>query len=185
MSTPAPATGESTTEATTTETLPPAVTDTDTTDWKAEAEKWQTHARKHEDRAKANSAAAKELEQLRQQSMTDQEKAVAAAVAEARTATLREVGTKLVAAELRVATAGRGLDVDALLEGVDPSRFIDDEGEPDRASIAKWVDRIAPPDPDGTPRVPDLGQGARSNGEAMALNGDPLMRELKSKLGIR
>jgi hypothetical protein len=39
----------------------------------------------HEDRAKANANAAKELEQVRQQSMTDQEKAVEAARIEGRT----------------------------------------------------------------------------------------------------
>jgi hypothetical protein len=118
--------------------------------------------------------------------MTDLEKAVAEAHAKGRAEGAAEAGSKLVAAELRAALAGRNVDVDALLEGVNQSRFIGDDGDPDREAIGKWVDRIAPiPEQPENPlaAVLDLGQGQRS-GSAMALNGDPLERALKSKLGI-
>lgn len=156
MTTDAPAT-DTTTDATT--TAPEGQADT-----AAEIAKWKELARKHEDRAKANAGAAKELEQLRQQSMTDQEKAVAQAVAnataETRTAVLREVGSTMVDAEVRAAAAGRSVDVDALLDGLDRGRFIGDDGQPDRKLIGSWIDRVAPSasPPSG---FPDLGQGVR------------------------
>ena len=43
-------------------------------DWKAECEKAIAHSRKWEERAKANKAAAVELESIKQSQMTDQEK---------------------------------------------------------------------------------------------------------------
>jgi len=52
----APDTG-SAPEGTTTETAPEQTTGTDVTDWQAEAEKWKTQARKHEERSKANKKA--------------------------------------------------------------------------------------------------------------------------------
>jgi hypothetical protein len=94
--------------------------------------------------------------------MSDTEKAVEAARAEARTAALREVGGRLVDAELRAAAAGRPIEVDALLEAVDRSRFITDDGDVDRKALAAWVDRIAPAPTDAPPRVPSFDGGART-----------------------
>lgn len=161
-----------TTETDTTEPEP-EVTDTDTTDWKAEAEKHKALARKHEERAKANSAAAKELEAFKQQSMSDTDRAVAQAKAEARTEALREVGSKLAESAVRVAAAGRNVDVDALLEGVDAARFLDDNGDPDTKAIAAWMDRVAPAEPSRR----DFGQGVRG-GQTPAVSSDPLVRTL-------
>jgi hypothetical protein len=151
-------------------------------DHAAEVEKWKALARKHEDRAKANSSAAKELEQLRQASMSDLEKAVAIARQEARTEALRESGTRLVDASVRLAAAGRGVDVDALLDGLDRNRFLTDEGEPNEKAILQWVDRLVPKPDTGSRPFPDLGQGSRA--AALPLNGDPLLADLKAKLGI-
>lgn len=131
---------------------------------------------------------ASELEALRQASMSDQEKAVATARAEARTETLREIGESRVDDAVRVATAGRSVDVDALLEGLDRGRFIDDEGQPDRDAIAAWVDRIAPPTDPAAPQPVDLGQGARTAtpvGSQIPLGSDPLLESLKSAIGVR
>lgn len=132
------------------------------TDWKAEHEKTLREARKWEERAKSNSTAAKELEQLRKASMSEQEKAVESARSEARSEALRTVGGRLVDAEVKVAAAGRNVDVDALLEGLDRGRFLSDDGEPDSKAITAWVDRIAPK-ANGEPAsvFPDLGQGRR------------------------
>lgn len=185
MTDTAPATGTETTEATTetTETTETQTTDTDAAALLAEVEKWKTQSRKHEDRAKANASAAKELEQFKQASMSDQEKAVEQARAEARLSTLQEVGSKVVDAEVRAAVAGRNVDADALLEGLDRMKFIGEDGEPDRDAITAWVDRIAPKPEEG---FPDLGQGVRNTGSVnTALNGDPLERDLKQKLGLR
>ncbi len=48
-------------------------------DWKAEAEKWKAQSRSWEKQSKANKKAADELEQLKAEQMTEQEKAVARA----------------------------------------------------------------------------------------------------------
>lgn len=150
-----------------------------------EVEKWQALARKHEDRAKANATAAKELEKLRTESMSDMEKAIAQARQEAATEATKGFGARLVDAEVKAAAAGRPVDVDALLEGLDRNRFLTDDGEPDQAAISAWVDRIAPVRDEAAAVLPtDLGQGVRP-GASAALNGDPLLRDLKSKLGIR
>lgn len=161
----------------------------DTTDWKAEAEKFKALARKHEDRAKSNAQALKELDQFKQASMSDLEKAVAQAKADVRTETLREVGGRLAAAEIRAVAAGRLTDeqLEGLLEGLNLAAFLDDEGDVDAAKVAKFVDRIAPQpteQEEPTRTFLDLGQGARGGNNA-ALNGDPLLRDLKAHLGIR
>ena len=160
----------------------------DTVDWKAEAEKYRGLHRKQEERAKANANAAKELEQLRQQSMSDQEKAVAQAKLEGRTEALTAVIGKLAAAEIRAAAAGRltAEQVEVLLEATNTAVFIGEDGDIDRAKVQRFVDGIAPPISEEEPRpgFPDLGQGARGGSNA-ALNGDPLLRDLKAKLGIR
>lgn len=163
-------------------TPPPETPDTEVPDQAAELERWKSLARKHEDRAKANAEAAKELEKVKAASMSDQEKAVAAARSEATTETLRKVGFRLVDAEVKAAAAGRSVDVDALLEGLDRSRFLDDEGEPKVTDIVAWIERLSPVAEETSKPFLDLGQGVRPN--SAALNGDPLLRDLKAHLGI-
>lgn len=166
------------------------------TDWQAEAEKWKTQARKHEDRAKANAAAQTELEKLKQSQMSDQEKAVAQAKAdakaEARAELVAEMGPKLIAAEIRAAAAGRLEDeqISTLIDGLNVAAFLTADGEVDTDKVTKFVDGIAPARDgnDGQPNrlTLDLGQGTRNGGGGdKALNGDPLVRDLKAKLGVR
>lgn len=175
---------ESTSE---TDTTDQATTEGDTPDVEsltAEISKWKELSRKNEDRAKANAKAATELEELRAQSMTDQERAVAQARQEARQEALIEAGQGRAVDAIRAAAAGRPVDVEALVEGIDPTRFLGDTGEPDREAIEQWVSRVAP---ERTAGSSDFGQGARGVPESdqRSLNGDPLLRDLKSKLGIR
>jgi hypothetical protein len=86
--------------ATATEAKPDAQTETTETakveagkDWQAEAEKWKSFARKHEDAAKANAEKAKRLDEFEESQKTEQQKyADAAAKAEAKaTATAAEL----------------------------------------------------------------------------------------------
>lgn len=152
-------------------------------DWKSEAEKFKSLSRKHEERAKANATAAAELEKLRVSSMNDQERAVAEAKLAGRNEALAEAGGKVAAAEIRAAAAGRmeSTQVEVLLQSLDLRAFLDDDGEVDRTKVSSFVDGIAPePQEQG---FPDLGQGSRVTNHA--LNGDPLLRDLKSHLGIR
>jgi hypothetical protein len=190
MSTEAPATG---TEGTPAETTEPATGDgldfstlADLGKSPEDIRKALEHSRKWEDRAKANAKAAEELEKLRQESMTEQERAVEAARTEARQQVLAEVGSSRVEDAVRVALAGRPVDPDALLEGLDRSRFLNDDGTPDRDGIAAWVDRIAPaPDPSKAPPA-DLGQGARtSSSSSVGLGSDPLLDGVKRAIGAR
>jgi hypothetical protein len=155
-------------------------------------------SRKWEDRAKSNAEAAKKLAEVERSAMSDQERAVAEATAAARAQVLAEVGSTLVDAEVKAAAAtltaaGRSVDADALLEGdtLNRTAFLGEDGRPDTAKIAAWLDKVAPkaPDPDQqqptAPVWPDLGQGQRGPANKdMALNGDPLLRDLKAKLNI-
>lgn len=164
---------------------PPADTpDTggDDIDWKAEAEKWQGLARKHEERAKANAAAARERDELKRSTMTEVERAVDEAKAAARAEVMREVAADRVDDAVRVAAAGRSVDVEALLEGLDRAKFAGDDGQPDRKAITEWLDKVAPA---GRPGGPDLGQGARGGRNSLPLNGDPLLQSVQDVLGIR
>jgi hypothetical protein len=198
----APGTGDGTTTTTTTTATGTATEPTTLEEALAalkerdgEVEKWKTQSRKHEERSKANADAAKELEKIRASSMSETEKAVAEAKVQARLEALVEVGGKLATAELRAVAAGRIDDeqLSTLIENLDVTRFLDDDGEVDSEKVKKFVDGIAPPAEGGTttttgtttrPRG-DLGQGARGTTSSVALNGDPLLDSLKSKLGIR
>lgn len=140
------------------ETETAETTDTDVKDWKAEAEKWSTLARKHEERAKGNAQAAKELEKVRAAAMSEQEKAVAAAKAEGLTEAAKAAAPRLVRAEFRAAAAGQvdKQTLDAYLEDVDLSKFIGDDGEPDLKAIEARIKRL------GGGRRTDFDGGARS-----------------------
>ena len=115
----------------------------------------------------------KELEQLRKASMTDTEKAITEAKAAARAEVLAEVGASLVDAEVRAATMGRQLDADALLDGLNRSRFLGDDGKPDRAAITEWLDRLAPKG-EVKRTATDTGQGARGAPAAGAITREQL-----------
>jgi len=128
---------------------------------------------------KAHKAATAELEKLRQATATDQEKAILAAKAEGRTEALREAGIGRVDDAVRAAAGGRNVDVDALLEGLDRTRFLDDDGSPDRDAIQAWIDRIAPAQEQ--PGFPSLEQGTRST--APALGSDGLTQALTRMVG--
>lgn len=153
-------TGTQTTDSTTS-----TDTTTDTADTADEVAKWKALARKHEDRAKANEAAKKELEKLQAASMTEQEKAIAEAKAAARTEALAEFGTSLVDAEFKAASAGRELDLPALLENLDRTKFLGADGKPDAARIGEFVSKLAPAK---RSTATDTGQGARKDGTGPA-----------------
>jgi membrane protein involved in colicin uptake len=156
----------------------------DQKDWKAEFEKLQANSRKWEDRAKANAQASKELEQLRQQHESDQERAVREARDQARAEAMAEFGADRVADAFRVAAAGRDIDVDELLDDLKVEKFIGDDGTPNRDAVQQFIDRIKPAATEpGQPAPLDLGQGARG-GQAPGLNSSQLERDLKAKLGI-
>jgi hypothetical protein len=157
-----------------------------TGDLTQEVEKWKAMSRKNEEKAKANAAAAKELEALKLSQMSDLDKAVVEATAKGRAEAMQQVSEKLVAAEVKAAASGR-IEADALallIEGMNLSAFVTDEGEVDAAKVAKYVDGIAPAKTESptAPAWPDLGQGAK--GQGSAAGADPLLAAVTGKLGI-
>lgn len=137
-------------------------------------------SRKWEERAKKADA---RLDDARLAAMSEQERAIETARSEARAATLLELGQVRVGDAFRVAAAGRDIDIDSVLEAVDLSKFLDEDGHPDTVKVGDWVERIAPlPEPSSTPQVPDLGQGARPT--PPGLNSSQLQKDLMAKLGI-
>lgn len=149
---------------------PPPAPVQDSGGMEAELAKWKAMAQKHEGQAKVNAQAAKELEALRQQSMSDQERAVAEAKKVGRKEALFEVGGKLVTSELRATAAGRLDDkaIAAITGTLNVAAFLDGDGQVDSAAVAAFVDSIAPapsePPPD--PRFPDF--NAQSGGARTA-----------------
>jgi hypothetical protein len=139
---------------TTTETTEPAqepdtaaeTTTEDSTDWKAEARKW-------EQRAKENRAAAAELEKQRKASMSEAEKAVAEAEERGRTAAASEFGKRLARTEFDAVAGRRNPDFDtaSALEYVDLGKFVGEDGEPDTKAIKAAVERLVPEPANGAP----------------------------------
>lgn len=177
-----------TTDAPTTESTE---VETETVDLSAELEKWKAQARRNEERAKANANAAKELEALKASTMSETEKAIAEAETRGRSLAIAEMSVELVDAALKVAAGTRlaAEQLEVLTSGLDRSKFLGDDGKVDPASVATFIDGIAPAQnteqapatPPGFPPVPDLGQGAR--GAPPALNSNALEASLKRAVG--
>lgn len=128
----------------------------------AEVDRWKHQARENEKRAKANAAAAKELEEFRKTQMTETERAIDEARNAARSEVLTEVGSKLARAEIRAALTGVVSDPASVIDDLDLARFVKD-GEPDakaiEALVAKWAKLVPPSSP---PKVPTGARGAES-----------------------
>ena len=138
-------------------------------DWEAEALKWKALARKHEN---ANASSLKELEQLRTAQMSDSEKAIAEAEKRGREAALKELRADMARAKLQAQAAGKVADVEALLEVVDVSRFLKEDGI-DEEAIAATIERltkVAPAQPAppkfGSVELGPQGDRPRQLGEA-------------------
>lgn len=123
---------------------------------KESADYWKRLKRETDQR---NKRLTRELEQLRRESMSEQERAVAEAKDQGKTEAMAEYAGRLVEVEIRSAAVGRPLNVDALLANVDRTKFLGDDGDVDRDAIKSWLDELSPPQE--SPRIPDLGQGVR------------------------
>lgn len=135
-----------------------------------------------EKRAKQNET---ELQKLRDANMNEVDKALKSAKDEGRTEALREAGMGRVEDAVRAAAGGRPVDVDALLDGLDRTKFLGDDSQPDREAISAFIDRLAPAPTergDGF-KVPDLAQGTRGENQ-QGLGSTELEKALVSKLGI-
>ena len=143
--------------AETTESEAPELSEMDTL--KAEVDKWKSLSRKNEQQAKANMAASKELETIRQSQLTETEKLIEQTKTETALSVRREFANKLVDAELKSALQGKLMGADSLLS-FEKSSFIMDDGNIDSEAIQSWVE--AHSKTTDTPAT-DFGQGARGN----------------------
>jgi hypothetical protein len=134
----------------------PTTEPVDSTDWKAEARKW-------EDRAKENRKAAQDLEAQRKAAMTDADRAVAEAEERGRTAAVTAFGQRLARTEWVAEAAKRNPTYNAAdaLEDLNLAKFIGDDGEPDSKAIAASVARLVPELNSGTPQPPSFDGGTR------------------------
>lgn len=141
------------------EPVEPVTESADSTDWKAEARKW-------EQRAKDNKAAASELEKQRRASMTEAERAVAEAETRGRLSATAELGSELARSRFDILAARRNptLDekaLDGILEYVDMTRFLGEDGRPDPKIIAAAVERLVPA-PQANTGIPSLDLGEKT-----------------------
>lgn len=116
----------------------------DTTDHKSAAEKWKAQARKHEQRAKANAEAAKELAKIKREGMSELDKKVDEAVAAARAEERVKSGVRVARSAFLAAAKGRLADPAEVVEDINLKRYVDDDGEVDDDAIAALVDKLAP-----------------------------------------
>lgn len=117
-------------------------------DWKVEAEKWKALSRQNEDRAKANSSAAEELQRIKDSQLSEQQKAEKAAQKSAAEAAAAQAEL----ARYRVAAA-KGVPVE-LLSGAD------------EATLAAQADALLAFVGGQKSPGPDLGQGNRGSAAA-------------------
>lgn len=104
-------------------------------DWEQEATKWKSLARKHEKTAKTATSLQRELDSTRQSNMTDQERAVEAARAEARTEALKASGERLARSEIKAALTGLIDNPADIIEDLNLSRYVTEDGEVDEDAV--------------------------------------------------
>lgn len=163
----------------------------DGTDWKAEAQKWERRAKSDAERAKANAAAAAELQKLQREQMSEHEKAIAAARQEGESLAAKALAGQMVSMALRAAAAGRLDDavVERLSASVNPSIFVKDDNTVDMDAVKDFIDGIVPKqekpkeEKPADPRFPEIG-GQGSKGQAdLALNGNAFVQALEAAVG--
>lgn len=157
----------------------------DAPDASGDAEKWKALSRKNERELRK---AQKELEDLRQATMSDAERLVAQARAEGRAEAIKTTLERLLRSEVRSVAAGLLADPDDAALLLDLSRYEpDDSMEFDRSRIKSDIEALVKAKPYlAAGPGPGSGEGGpRGAGrDHLALNGDPLLRDLKAKLGL-
>jgi hypothetical protein len=120
---------------------------------------------------KARKALERELEQVRTANLSDAERAVAEAEARGRTAAMSEFGQRLVRSDFVAEAARRNPEFNAtdVLDDLNFSRFVGEDGEPDAKAIAKAVERLVPL---AGPRYGNADQGPRTSSSAPDFNAE-------------
>lgn len=131
-------------------------------DWKAEAEKWRSLSRKHEDNWKKLS---KEIEELRKAQMSEQERALLEAEERGRRAALESIAHERAQLKLEAAAAKAGVDLSPIAEMLNVSRFIEEDGSVSEDRITGFVEQLASKfaQPKGPKYPQGLGIGPQSS----------------------
>lgn len=149
-----------------------------------DAGKWKELSRKNEREAKRLRS---ELEKAQQASMSEQEKAVAQAKAAGFTEGQSAATVRLRRAEVRAAASGLLADPDDAVHLLDLEKYLpNDDGDFDRKVMEADITALVKAKP-YLGAMPGNGSGEggpRGKPQPHALNGDPLLGALKSKLGI-
>jgi hypothetical protein len=131
-------------------------------DWKAEARKWESRAKKNDVTAKANAAAAKRLADIEAVNQTEAERLQAAAKAAEDRAAAAE--RRAAAATIRSTLVDAGYPSEhagALIDDMNVSRYIGDDGQVDTEAVAAKYGPLAPSSgPRAPARNPAQGNGA-------------------------
>lgn len=114
---------------------------------------------------KARQALERQLSEVQAAQMTDQERAVAEAEARGRLAASTEYATNLAAAKIEARLAGVVPDVNAVLEFLDVSKFVLEDGTVDVDKIEALRERYAAivPQQMATPSVPTGPRGGEAS----------------------
>lgn len=146
-------------------TPPVTPPDTGTKDWKAEAEKWQTLARKHEARAKDNVDAAN-----RAKTVEEQLEEMRKTIADRDVADVKR-SSNMALTQVKANLSEKGFnqaDVADLLEFVEPAILLKD-GEPDEGKIKKLTESLIKSSGRSTPD-PDQGKGGGKPADKLDMN---------------
>lgn len=108
----------------------------------------------------------RELEQHKQASMSEAEKAVAEAEKRGAATATKTLGERLVRSDFTAAAAriNPEFDVTEVLDDLNLTKFVGEDGEPDTEAIKKAAERLVPPS--GGPRPPSFDGGARTTAPA-------------------
>lgn len=143
-------------------------------DYKAEADRWRHHSRTNEGKLKA---ALKELDELRQAQMSDQEKALEAARAEGRKAAYEELGKELAFAQVAATAAKNGVSLpDGVTDFIDTSRLLGEDGRPNSDAITSFVNSFAAYQAPKAPSATQLGLGPQGGSGPVQYTRDDLKR---------
>jgi hypothetical protein len=135
----------------------------------AEVDKWKSLSRTNEKRWQDASA---ERDALKESGMTDAEKAIEAAKAQARSATLAEYGTRLADAELRAQAAKAGVELPPA-EFLNLTKFVGEDGSVNADVIGTFVSSL--PKPVAEPEFDQgLGLGRQGGSGVQQLTRDDL-----------
>lgn len=128
------------------------------------------------------------LSKIEAANLSETEKAIAAARAEGAAEAMKTANERLLRAEVKAAAAGKLADPEDALKFLDPDGLVGNDGEVDSKALSSAIDDLVKSKPylavSATPGPGTGGGGARQQ-PALALNGDPLLRSVEDKLGIR